>query len=98
MTQLGEMGDDRAVPTLVKVLLNTNNSCDHHFITAGVALGQCGPRGLDALAAAVRLAAVVGLGGSTDRRAQALLDQTESDPDPRVRERARIRMEGFPGK
>ena len=104
MSRLGEMGDDRAVPTLVKVLLDTQNSFDQGFGTAGLALARCGPRGFDALAAAlghadprVRLGAVVGLDVSGDARTGPLLDQMASDPDPRVRDRARMRMGRFPG-
>jgi hypothetical protein len=101
MSRLEEMGDDRAVPTLVKVLLDTRNSFNQRV--AGGALARCGPRGFEALAAAlghadprVRLGAVVGLDVSGDARAGPLLDQMASDPDPRVRERARMRMGRFP--
>jgi hypothetical protein len=98
MAALGEIGDDRAVPTLVKVLLDTRNAFDQSFGSAALGLARCGPHGFDALAAAlghedarVRLAAVVGLANSRDPRVQALLGPMEHDLDPRVRERARIR-------
>jgi hypothetical protein len=99
ISYLGRMGDDRAVPTLVGVLLDTDNKFDQSFGSAGGALGRCGPRGVDALINAldhadprVRHAAVVGLDTSGDPRSPAHLDRMESDPDSRVRERARIRM------
>jgi hypothetical protein len=102
MSQLGQMGDDRAVPTLVRVLLDTQNSFDQSFGSAGMALGRCGPRGFDALAAAlghddarVRLGAVVGLDVSGEPRSTALLDRMEGDPDPRVCQRAKLRMGDF---
>lgn len=99
MSRLGQMRDERAVPTLTKVLLDTKNKFDQNFGTAGIALGGCGPRGFEALASAlshgdarVRLAAVVGLDVSGERRATALLDRMKRDPDPKVRQRAAIRM------
>jgi HEAT repeat protein len=99
MSRLGQMGDDRAVPALVGVLLDTSNTFDQSFGSAGSALGRCGPRGVDALIAAldhpdprVRRAAVVGLDTSGDIRAAAHLDRMESDPDATVRERARVRL------
>jgi hypothetical protein len=99
MHKLGEIGDERAVPTLLRVLLNTHNPFDQSFGTAGVSLGRCGSRGFDALAAAlghddarVRLAAVVGLDTSGDPRAAAFLDQMDGDADRQVRERAKVRV------
>ncbi|MCY2952989.1 MAG: HEAT repeat domain-containing protein [Planctomycetota bacterium] len=104
MQALREMGDERAVPTLVNVLLDTRNSFDQSFCTAAIALAQCGSRGFDALVVAlghedarVRLAAVVGLDTSGDPRAAAYLDRMEGDPDPSVRDRARVRV-GNPWK
>lgn len=98
MSHLGQMGGDRAVPTLVGVLLDTTNTFEQSFGSAGLALGRCGTRGVDALIAAlshpdprVRRAAVVGLDTSGDPRADTHLDRMESDPDPSVRERAKTR-------
>jgi hypothetical protein len=99
MQRLRKMGDERAVPTLVGVLLDTKNTFDQSFGTAGIALGQCGKRGFEALAAAlshedprVRFGTVVGLDVSGDPRSTALLDQMEQDPDPHVFQRAKMRM------
>lgn len=104
MWALGEIRDERAVPTLVSVLLDTHNRFDQSFGSAAMALARCGPPGFDVLVAAlehqdarVRHAAVVGLDTSGDPRAAAYLDRMETDPEPRVRERARIRM-GNPWK
>ena len=38
MSQLGEMGNPKAVPTLAGVLLDTNNEFDQSFATAAIAL------------------------------------------------------------
>jgi cell wall assembly regulator SMI1 len=102
MSQLGQMRDERAVPTLTRVLLNTSSTFDQGFGTAAMALGRSGPRGFEVLTKAIghtdariRLAAVVGLDISGDPRAAAYLDQMESDPDSRIRERAKVRMGDF---
>jgi HEAT repeat protein len=101
MQQLGEMGDERAVPTLAGVLLDTKNQFDQSFGSAAIALAQCGEAGFKALAsvvehedARVRRAAVVGLDVSEHPLAAALLDRCEFDPDPGVSQRAKIRMGG----
>jgi hypothetical protein len=99
MSQLGQLGDERAVPTLLNVLLDTDNEFEQSFGSAAMALAGCGAAGFDALVTAhrhsdprIRHAAVVGLDVSRDARATALLDQCESDPDPRVRKRAKVRV------
>ncbi len=93
------MADERAVPTLRDVLLDTNNALDQTFARAAIALARCGSAGFDVLAAAhghadarVRYAAVVGLDVSGDPRAAPLLDSSAADPDEGVRNRARVRM------
>ncbi len=100
MSHLGCMGDAKAIPTLAKVLLDTDNKFDQSIRSAGQALGKCGPKGVDVLIAAldhadhrVRGAAVVGIDISQDPRADALLDRITVDPNPSVRERAAIRFE-----
>ena len=102
MGELGQMRDERAVPTLTRVLLDTSSTFDQSFGTAAIALGQCGRRGFEVLTKAIghidariRFAAVVGLDISGDPRAAAYLDQMASDPDPRIRERAKVRMGDF---
>ena len=104
MSQLGQLGDERAVPTLEGVLYDTHTTFDQNILSAGIALAQCGLRGFDTLVPAlghtdarVRLAAVVGLDSSGDPRAGQYLDRMESDLDARVRERASVRM-GNPWK
>ena len=99
MSQLGEMGDARAVPTLLSVLLDTANPHDQSFGTAALALARCGPSGFEALKTAhghddprVRFAAVVGLDISGDPRAEPLLEESKTDMDPHVRNRANMRM------
>ncbi|HEV3444278.1 MAG TPA: HEAT repeat domain-containing protein [Gemmataceae bacterium] len=100
MSQLGEIGDPKAVPTLAKVLFNTENKFDQSFGTAGLNLGRCGPRGVEVLISAldhadarIRHAAVVGIDISRDSRAEALLKRMKDDPDAKVRQRAASRME-----
>ncbi len=99
MTALGALGDERAVPTLLGVLLDTSNPLDQSFGTAALSLSRCGPKGFESLAAAldhhdprVRRAAVVGVDCSGDSRAEELLVQMEADHDPAVRERAKQRV------
>ncbi len=102
MSQLGEMGNERAVPTLLNVLLDVDNEFDQSFGTAAIALAQCGSAGFDALVKAhahedprIRLAAVVGLDVSGNPKAKSLLEQSANDSDSRVRDRARIRTRSF---
>ncbi len=99
MSALGSIGDDRAVPTLVGVLLDTSNELDQSFASAGIALSRCGHNGFTALVEAldhadprVRHAAVVGVDCSENPKAGELLDRMEADPDPKVRERAKQRL------
>ena len=99
MSQLGEMGDEQAVPTLLNVLLDTTNPHDQSFGTAAIALARCGPSGFDALVMAhghddprVRWAAVVGLDVSGDPRAESLLESSKFDADSLVRDRAKFRV------
>jgi hypothetical protein len=98
MSALGAVGDERAVPTLVGVLLDTSTCFDQSFGTAAIALSRCGPTGFEALVSAldhtdarVRRAAIVGVDCSGDPRATEFLDRMLADPDPAVRNRARIR-------
>lgn len=102
MSALGQLRDERAVPTLEKVLLDTSTTFDQRFGTAAIALAQCGSKGMDALLSAsrhgdarVRRAAAVGLDVSGDPRGTVRLDEMESDPDDGVRARAKIRMGNF---
>ena len=99
ITALGDLGDERAVPTLVGVLLDTNTTLSQSFGTAAIALSRCGPEGFKALRSAldhadprVRHAAVVGVDCSGDPRADELLDRMEADPDPDVRRRSKQRV------
>jgi HEAT repeat protein len=99
MSALGEIGDERAVPVLVGVPLDTADKFDQSFGTAALALSSLGSAGFDALVAAVkhpdrrvRRAVAVGLDVSGDPRAGDYLDELESDPDPDVAARAKIRM------
>jgi HEAT repeat protein len=99
MSALGTIGDERAVPTLVGVLLDTSARFDQSFGTAAIALSRCGPEGFKALASAldhtdprVRKAAVIGVDCSGDPRSTDLLDRMSADPDDNVRNRARIRI------
>jgi HEAT repeats len=99
MLVLGEFGDERAVPALSKVLLDALNPLDQTFALAALALARCGSSGFDALVAALdhvdartRHAAVAALDSTGDPRAAAYLDRMETDPDPRVRDRAKIRV------
>ncbi len=95
MSHLGQFGDPRAIPTLERVLHNLSNPMGQSFGTAGLALGRCGPKGVDVLVAAldspdprVRFAAIVGLDVSHDPRAKTNLERMKQDPDPNVRARA----------
>jgi hypothetical protein len=101
MSALGEIGDERAVPTLVGVLLDTGNPHPNNqsFGTAAIALSRCGKKGFDALVSAlghadprVRRAAVAGVDCSGNPEASPLLDRMEADPDTGVRERAKQRL------
>ncbi len=99
MQALGKIGDERAVPSLVRMLFDTSNRFDQSFGSAAIALARCGHKGFEALRPAllhedvrVRLAGVVGVDVSGDPCANRLLDDMESDPEPKVRERARVRM------
>jgi hypothetical protein len=96
---LGKMGDERAVPILAKILLDTKNEHNQTFDYTALALAGCGSKGFDVLAAAVghedariRHAVAVGLDCSGDSRAGPYLDRLASDPDPQVRERAKQRI------
>jgi HEAT repeat protein len=95
MGQLGKIGDPRAIPALVKVLLQAENQDLQTFTTAGYNLGRCGPKGVDVLIDAInhtdpriRLAAVIGLDISNDPRASVYLDRMKNDPAATVRQRA----------
>ena len=100
MLQLGEIGDAKAVPTLARILLNTDaeNVMGEGLVGgAGYNLGRCGPSGVDVLIEAldhldpkIRHAAVVGIAVSNDPRADGLLKRMVKDPDPKVRDRAAI--------
>lgn len=99
ISQLGEMGNPEAVPTLTSVLLDTNNELDQSFATAAIALARCGQAGFDALVSAlkhddprIRRAAVVGLDVSGNAEAGVYLDRALTDPDADVRQRAKVRM------
>jgi len=100
MSQLAMLKDERAIPTLEKVLLNTGNTFDQNFGTAGISLGRFGARAFDILVKAldhadtrVRFAAVCGLDVTQDPRATAHLDRLmETDPDEKVRQRAKMRV------
>src|SRR5262249_30790863 len=99
MMALGQMGDERAVPTLVGVLLDTRNSFDQNIGTAGQALARCGSEGFKALVKALdhedaraRRASGVRLGISGTPRSFAYLDRMEHDPDPTVSSRAKMRI------
>ncbi len=99
MNALGALGDERAVPTLVGVLLDTSNPHDQSFATAAIALSRCGRKGFEVLVSAlnhpdprVRFAAVVGVDCSGDPDAGELLDRMEADPKPEVRKRAKQRV------
>lgn len=102
MSQLGQIGDERAVPTLARVLLDIDNKFDQSFGTAAIALAGCGNKGFEVLEKAVthndariRFAAVVGLDVSGDPRAFATLDKMKNDPDPKVKQRANYRTGKF---
>jgi len=98
MSQLGEMRNPAAVPTLVGVLLDTSNKFDQSFGTAAMALARCGPAGFDALKSAldhedwrVRHAAVIGIDVSGNPESKSLLDRMQKDRDARVSSRAEMR-------
>jgi HEAT repeat protein len=102
ISTLGQIGDERAVPTLAGVLFDTGCDFDQTIESAGMALGQCGQAGFDVLEKAlrhedarVRIAAVVGIDISNNPRAGDLLDAMDSDPDEQIRKRARMRMGGY---
>ena len=100
MTQLALLNDERAIPVIEKVLLNTANPLDQTFGMAGISLGRFGAKAFDILVKAldhadarVRFAAVCGLDVTQDPRATAHLDRMmEHDPDEKVRQRARMRV------
>jgi HEAT repeat protein/cell wall assembly regulator SMI1 len=99
VSQLGKMGNPKAVATLAGVLLDTNNEFDQSFSTAAIALSRCGQAGFDALSSAldhedprIRLAAVVGLDVSGKEEASVYLDRALTDPDESVRQRAKVRL------
>lgn len=99
MQHLAKMGDERAVPTIKRVLLKVKTPFPQGISTAGMSLARLGKSGVDALIEArahedprVRLAVAVGLDISGDRRAKRYLDEMLKDPDPKVRERAGNRM------
>jgi HEAT repeat protein len=98
MSALGAIGDERAVPTLVGVLLDVSSPFEQSFSSAAITLSRCGPKGFEALVSVldhadprVRLAAVVGVDCSGDPRATEILECMKADPDAKVRERARHR-------
>ena len=102
MSQLGEMGNPKAVPTLLGVLLDTNNELSQSFGTAAIALARCGQAGFEALVSAlenedprIRRAAVVGLDVSGNEESGVYLDRALTDPDADVRQRAKVRMGNF---
>jgi len=99
MSALGAIGDERAVPALAGVLLDTNNTLAQSLGTAAMALSRCGPKGFEVLVSAlghadskVRRAAVVGIDCSGNPGASKLLDRMGADPDPEVRQRAKQRV------
>lgn len=102
LTALGEIGDERAVPTLTRVLVGSAPNLMQKPAEAACALARCGPNGFDVLVDAlthedprVRFAAVVGVDVSGDPRGAAYLDRMEADADARVRQRAKVRMGGW---
>lgn len=95
---LDEIGDERAVPTLTRVLLDSDPPLEQNLAFAAQALARCGPRGMQALFnasfhedARIRFAAAVGLDISGDAAAEPRLDELENDPDPLVGKRAKHR-------
>lgn len=99
ISHLGEMGSEKAVPTLSGVLLDPDNEFDQNFGSAAMALAQCGQAGFDVLVSAVehedpriRFAAVVGLDVSGNDAASDYLNRAEDDSDERVRQRAKVRL------
>ena len=99
ISALGRMGDERAVPTLKRVLLDRASPFPQNFGNAAGALAQCGPAGIDALLegsrhsdARIRLAATIGLDLSGDAKAAARLNELEHDSDSQVNARAKKRQ------
>jgi len=97
MSHLGQFGDQRAIPALLKALHHPNHELEQTYGTAGIALGRLGAPAVDALIEAlrspdarVRFAAVCGLHVAMDRRAIPHLRESMKDPDQRTRERAAI--------
>jgi HEAT repeat protein len=105
ISQLPQLKDERAIPTLEKVLLDMSNTFDQNFNTAGIALGQfarTSASAFDVLVKAldhpdkrVRFAAVCGLDVSQDPRTSAYLDRMENDPEEMIRKRAKTRVGHF---
>lgn len=96
---LSEMGDERAVPTLTRALLDTDPPLEQNLAFAAQALARCGPPGMQALLdasynadARIRFAAVVGLDVTGDAAATPRLDELRNDPDPLVSKRAKHRV------
>lgn len=95
---LSEIGDERAVPTLTRVLLDNDPPLEQNLAFAAQALARCGPQGLQALLdasfhedARIRFAATVGLDVSEEAATAQRLDELENDPDPLVSKRAKHR-------
>ena len=53
MMQLRELHDERAVPTLTRVLFDTSTTFDQRFGTAAIALSACGKKGFITLVKAL---------------------------------------------
>jgi HEAT repeat protein len=96
---LGEMGDERAVPTLTRVLVDADPPVEQNLAFAAQALARCGADGIKTLLEAsyhtdarIRFAAVVGLDVSGEAAATPRLDELQNDPDPLVSKCAKHRV------
>jgi HEAT repeat protein len=95
MSHLGQLGNPRAIPALLKALHHPSHELEQTYSTAAIALGRLGALAVDALIEAlrspdarVRFAAVCGLQVAMDRRAIPHLRESATDPDQRTRDRA----------
>ncbi len=96
---LQEKRDPRSIPSLVRVLFNTETKLAQNLNMAALALGKCGEPGFEQLEQAavhadarIRFAAACGLDMSGHPRSSAILDKLESDADPNVVKRAKTRI------